>query len=82
MCKPDGIRAIYQYVTFSKDSSISGFDLSVTATADQLESQVSFVGKSIYLELSLVLVLFCMLLKLNMYFESRKQMQYIQMHKS
>lgn len=40
-CKPDGIRAIYQYVTFSKDSSISGFDLSVTATADQLESQAT-----------------------------------------
>lgn len=42
-CKPDGIRAIYQYVTFSKDALINGFDLSVTATADQLESQVNFL---------------------------------------
>ncbi|KAG8189592.1 hypothetical protein JTE90_023660 [Oedothorax gibbosus] len=41
ICKADGIRAIYQYVTFVKDSHISGFELSVTATADQLEPQAT-----------------------------------------
>ncbi|XP_035209861.1 LARGE xylosyl- and glucuronyltransferase 2-like isoform X2 [Stegodyphus dumicola] len=38
-CKVDGIRAIYQYITFAKESHVTGFDLSVTATADQLEPQ-------------------------------------------
>ncbi|XP_055927161.1 xylosyl- and glucuronyltransferase LARGE2s-like [Argiope bruennichi] len=39
-CKSDGIRAIYQYVTFTKDPPIKRLELSVTATADQLEPQV------------------------------------------
>ncbi|XP_054708905.1 xylosyl- and glucuronyltransferase LARGE2s-like [Uloborus diversus] len=38
-CKSDGIRAIYQYVIFSKVYRVRGFELSLTATADQLESQ-------------------------------------------
>lgn len=40
-CKPDGIRAIYQYITFKREAQISGLELSLTATADQLESQVA-----------------------------------------
>lgn len=40
ICKSDGIRAIYQYLTFSKEFNINSFELSITATADQLEPQV------------------------------------------
>ncbi|GIX71814.1 LARGE xylosyl-and glucuronyltransferase 1 [Caerostris extrusa] len=39
VCKSDGIRAVYQYVTFSQELSINGLEFSVTATADQLEPQ-------------------------------------------
>ncbi|GFS65189.1 hypothetical protein NPIL_333461 [Nephila pilipes] len=39
ICKSDGIRAIYQYLTFSKEFNINGLELSITATADQLEPQ-------------------------------------------